>query len=127
MTLARIFTIFKRKPNVMSKKSKNFKSGSHDFMEKRGVVQLRVWSMISRKRGCFQDTTSMDILKGGVFFQKAISMDYRVAKSQMIDYNLIKVKSFGATHQRLSYIHNTFYLLVSTLNMQLDVELSPPP
>ncbi len=54
-------------------------------------------------------------------------MDYRVVKSQMIDYYLIKVKIFGATRQPLSCIQNTFYLLASTLNMQLDVELSPPP
>ncbi len=31
-----------------------------NFMEKAGVFQLRAWSMISRKRGCFQGTTSMD-------------------------------------------------------------------
>ena len=59
-----------------------------NFLEKEGVFQLRAWSMISRKRGCFQDTTSMDLKKGGVF-QKATSIDYRVVKSQMIDYRLI--------------------------------------
>ncbi len=31
-----------------------------NFMEKAGVFKLRAWSMISRKRGCFQEATSMD-------------------------------------------------------------------
>ncbi len=57
----------------------------------------------------------------------AISMDYKVVKSQMIDYHLIKVKIFGATRQWLSYIQNIFYLLASTLKVQLGVVLSPPP
>ncbi len=48
-------------------------------MEKRGVFQLWAWPMISRKRGCFQETTSM-----GVFFQKVTSMDQRVVKNQRI-------------------------------------------
>ncbi len=38
-----------------------------NFMEKRGVFQLRAWSMISRKRGYFHETTSMDFIKRGCF------------------------------------------------------------
>ena len=38
-----------------------------NFMEKRAVFQLRAWPMISGKRGCFQETTSMDLKKGVVF------------------------------------------------------------
>ena len=52
-------------------------------MEKRGVFQLRAWPMISRKGGCFQETTSMDFKKGGVF-QEVTSMDQRVVKNQRI-------------------------------------------
>ena len=38
-----------------------------NFMEKRGVFQLKARSMISGKRGCFQETTSMDFYKRGCF------------------------------------------------------------
>ncbi len=38
-----------------------------NFMEKRVVFKLRPWSMISRKRGCFHETTSMDLKMRGCF------------------------------------------------------------
>ena len=44
--------------------------------------------MISRKGGVFSIQPPWIFKKGGVF-QKATSMDYRLVKSQMIDYHLI--------------------------------------
>ena len=38
-----------------------------NFMEKRVVFRLRPWSMIFRKRGCFQETTFMDLKIRGCF------------------------------------------------------------
>ena len=36
-----------------------------NFMEKAGVLKLRTWSMISRKRGCFQEFPTFCRKKGG--------------------------------------------------------------